>query len=266
LIDSTPNKNPKMNSILTDNSQVIGHIYRITNTQNNTHYVGQTLSHRKNHNKYRPFGYIGRFNDHISEAICNTKKKQCTYLNNAIRHYGKESFNVELILICPKEDLDKYEEQYIKDHNSLYPNGYNLTTGGKVFTSTPMEQLPTETPKKRGGCTHRTSETRAKMTESLKQVMGTPEARKEQMLRSQKQHADRKLSTFKDIVIDEENIEQYLKIRKSKGSTFIQIKIGDKKTTIVGKYNTLDELQEKAKEFIKSINNSATLPNCSGTP
>jgi hypothetical protein len=172
-----------------------------------------------------------------------------------------------LILTCPKEDLDRYEEQYINDHNTLYPNGYNLTTGGKVFTTSPMESsTPKETPKKRGGCTNRSPETRAKMTESLKQVMGTPEARKEQMLRSQKQHYDAKLSKFKDVHIDEENIEQYLKIRKSNGSTFIQIKIGDKTTTIVGKYNTLEELKQKAIEFIISINHSATLPNCSGTP
>ena len=256
-----------MNSILTDNSQVVGHIYLMTNIQTNKQYVGQTLSHRKNHNKYKPFGYIGRFNDHISEAICNTKKKQCTYLNNAIRQYGKESFKVDLILTCPKEELDTYEQQYIKNHNTLYPNGYNLTTGGKVFTNTLMENTtPKEAPKKRGGCINRSAETRAKMTESLKQVMGTPEARQEQMLRSQKQHYNAKLSRFKDATIDLENIEQYLKIRKSNNSTFIKITIGDKTTTIVGKYNTLDELKEKAIEFIKSINTSATLPNCSGTP
>ena len=121
-------------------------------------------------------------------------------------------------------------------------------------------------PKKRGGCISRSPETRAKMTESLKQVMGTPEARKEQMLRSQKQHFDAKLSRFKGVTIDEENIEQYLKIRKSNSSTFIKIKIGDKTTSFVGKYETLDELKQKAVEFIKSINTSATLPNCSGTP
>ena len=136
-----------------------------------------------------------------------------------------------------------------------------------MFTTSPMENsTPKEAPAKRGGCTHRSLETRAKMTESLKQVMGTPEARKEQMQRSQKQHYDAKLSKFKDVTIDSENIEQYLKIRKSNGSTFIKIVIGDKTTTIVGKYNTLEELKEKAYEFIKSINTSATLPNCSGTP
>jgi hypothetical protein len=256
-----------MSKILNDNSEVQGHIYRITNSNTNKQYIGQTLSHRKNRNKYRPFGYIGRFNDHISEAICNTKKKQCTYLNNAIRLCGKEAFTVELLLTCSKEELDNFEEQYIKEYGTLYPNGYNLTSGGKAFTKTPIEpSSPKEVPKKRGGCISRSPETRAKMTESLKEVMGTPEARKEQMLRSQKQHFDAKLSRFKGAIIDEENIEQYLKIRKSNNSTFIKIKIGDKTTSIVGKYETLDELKQKAIEFIKSINTSATLPNCSGTP
>ena len=81
-----------MNEILIDNTQVKGHIYVITNISTNKQYVGKTLSHRKNHNKYRPFGYIGRFKDHISEALCNTKKKQCNYLNNSIRQYGKDQF------------------------------------------------------------------------------------------------------------------------------------------------------------------------------
>ena len=36
--------------------KVVGEIYKITNTINGTHYIGQTRSHRLNHNKYRPFG------------------------------------------------------------------------------------------------------------------------------------------------------------------------------------------------------------------
>jgi hypothetical protein len=53
--------------------QVIGEIYKITNTVTNKYYIGQTRSHRLNHNKYRPFGHIGRFRDHIYEANSNKK-------------------------------------------------------------------------------------------------------------------------------------------------------------------------------------------------
>ena len=44
-----------VDKILESNSNVFGEIYLITN-------VGQTLSHRLNHGKYRPFGYKCRFN------------------------------------------------------------------------------------------------------------------------------------------------------------------------------------------------------------
>ena len=58
------------------------------------------------------------------------KRKQCTYLNNSIRRYGKENFIVKLLEKCAIENIDKREEFYIDIHNSLYPNGYNLTSGG----------------------------------------------------------------------------------------------------------------------------------------
>lgn len=260
-----------MNELLEDDSRVVGHIYLITNKNTNKLYVGQTLSHRKNRGKYRPFGYMGRFQDHISEAICNTKKKQCTYLNNAIRMYGKEAFQCELLMICPKEELDKQEEYHIKEYKSQYPDGYNLTRGGKVFknmkTSDVEKTSPTNPPKKRGGCTSRSRETRTKMAERLKELLGTTEAREEHMKRSQKQHSTMKLSKFKDVTVDMNNIDQYLHLRNKKdGSKFIKLVIGDLKTSFIGKYETIEKLKEKAIEFIKMINQSATLPNCSGNP
>jgi len=258
-----------MEQILNDNSQVVGHIYVITNLQTNKQYVGQTLSHRKNHKKYRPFGYIGRFKDHISEALCNTKKKQCTYLNNAIRLYGKDAFTVDLITTCKREEIDSCETKFIDEYNSLYPNGYNLTKGGKTFTNIVSEITtnPTNIPKSRGGCTGRTKETRAKITASLKLVMGTPETRQELMLRTQKQHSESKLAGFRDVEIDLNNLEQYIKIRNNKdGSKFIKVIVGKKVTSFVGKYNTLDELKQRAIQFLTSIHSSATLPNCSGNP
>ncbi len=136
---------------LDEKNLITGHIYKITNIKNNKIYIGQVVSHRLNKGKYRPFGYIGRFNDHISEALNNTKKKQCTYLNNAIRKYGKESFKVELLLECPKNSLDDSEIKYIKDCNSIFPNGYNLTLGGKTTEYVKIknnEEL--NKPKKRG--------------------------------------------------------------------------------------------------------------------
>ena len=90
-------------------SKIKGEIYKIVNKINNKIYIGQTRTYRKNKNKYRIFGYIRRFKDHISEAINNTKKKQCTYLNNAIR-LDKDSFIVEILETCEINILDEREK------------------------------------------------------------------------------------------------------------------------------------------------------------
>jgi group I intron endonuclease len=110
--------------------QVIGEIYKITNTITNKCYVGQTRSHRLNHSKYRPFGHKGRFTDHINEAH-STKKNQSWYLNSAILKYGAENFQCELLTTCQVSDLNEYEALFILENNSKYPNGYNISSGGK---------------------------------------------------------------------------------------------------------------------------------------
>lgn len=258
-----------MSTILDTPDQIKGHIYLITNDITGKQYVGQAVTHRKNKNKYRPFGYLGRFKDHISEALCNTKKKQCTYLNNAIRLYEKDVFRVELLHICELDELDKYEIEYISKYNSLYPNGYNLTNGGKTFkdVTTESEPIPLNPAGKRGGSTYRSQETRAKMSESLKLICGTPEAKQEQMMRTQKQHREKKLAKFTGVSIDPTNLEQYLRIRSSKdGSKYIKVVVGDKSAIFVGKYETLDVLKERAIQFLQTIHLTATLPNCSGNP
>jgi len=71
-------------------------IYKIICLKTNKIYIGQAVSHILNHKKYRIYGMEGRFKSHIYEAYSN-KKNQCTYLNNAIKKYGKEFFNVELL-------------------------------------------------------------------------------------------------------------------------------------------------------------------------
>lgn len=243
----------------------------MTNTVTGKVYVGQTLSHRKNHGKYRPFGYEGRFRDHISEAICNTKKKQCTYLNNAIRLHGKDAFTVSLLHTCAPAELDLAEQTYIERYNSLYPNGYNLTCGGKVFKNTLIDDItPTEPlapPKKRGGCTGRSMETREKMSASLKAILGTEEARMKQMLLTQQQHEQQKYDRFAGLKFDMSNIEQYLRVKTSKScGKFVVVKLGASKVSFVGKYETVETLKERATKFIEKVNSSATLSNCSGNP
>jgi len=110
-------------------------IYKITNTANNKIYIGQAVSHILNHKKYRPYGMERRFACHVSEAFSD-KKNQCHYLNNAIRKYGQDKFKLDLLRVCKLDDANTVETEEIFKHNSLFPVGYNLNTGGKQFNHT----------------------------------------------------------------------------------------------------------------------------------
>lgn len=176
-----------MNLSLEDYNLVKGEIYKITNRLNNMCYIGQTRTHRLNKNKYRVFGYKGRFKDHLSEAINNTKTNQCRYLNNAIRLH-KEHFYCELIETCSIDELDEREKYYISSCNTMHPNGYNLTPGGKYRSSIKLEKNELSKPGKRGrpsGYSH-TPETIAKIKDSInlvKEHMKEVAARPEEKVR-----------------------------------------------------------------------------------
>lgn len=259
-----------MNEILEDISGVIGHIYKILNTTTKMAYVGQAQSHRKNRGKYKLFGYEGRFRDHISEAICNTKKKQCRYLNNAIRSYGKEAFTVELLKTCSLGELDTWEQFYIKQQNTYYPNGYNLTEGGKTMIKAltyTVDTLETNPPGKRGGCVCRTETTRELISKGIKGALQPADVRKDLMKRSQTQHSIQKLQRFRGISIDTKDLDKYLSTKRISGHPAIIVKVGDTEASFVGKYESLETLKERAKEFLKEVNNTfATSSNCSGSP
>jgi group I intron endonuclease len=131
-----PSKHLELSKIIIDDpKERYCEIYKITNLTTGKVYVGQAVSHILNHKRYRPYGHEGRFRCHISEAF-STKKNQSHYLNNSIRKYGVNDFIVELIECCKTNEADDREIHYIKEFDSLFPNGYNLKNGGLVFTHT----------------------------------------------------------------------------------------------------------------------------------
>lgn len=254
--------------LLLDKSEVRGEIYIMKNQATNKCYVGQTVTHRKNHTKYRPFGYIGRFKDHLSEAR-NLTKCHCRFLNNAIRKYGESAFTVELIETCAFDELDAREQHYIQTLGTLYPTGYNLTTGGRstrfVRPGTDVDSPELSTPKKRGGCVSRSDETRAKMSERLKEIFAGTDVRVSISDRTTTQHARGKLARFKDVTVDLSKVEEYMIVRNSaKYGPYIFVRVDGKETQFVGRHSSFDELKERAIQFLQDL---AAMPqNCSGTP
>lgn len=102
-----------------------GYIYCITNDINNKIYIGQTTQ-----------DVSRRFSGHIYRAKNNSNQ----YIHNAMRTHGIDSFHEKTIekICCKTQEelngrLDKLEQYYILVYNSLNPNGYNNTIGGRKY-------------------------------------------------------------------------------------------------------------------------------------
>lgn len=96
-------------------------VYCVINTINNKHYIGQSINLHK-----RLMKHMNRYNDNDS------------LLYEQIREFGIDNFSVKILDSFDTKDftyikpiLDRLEKEYIIKYNSMYPNGYNKTTGGE---------------------------------------------------------------------------------------------------------------------------------------
>ena len=107
-------------------------IYKITNIQNNKVYIGQTIRPVKD-----------RFNRHINDALNNIID---THFARAIRKYGKENFQIEIIDTAQSQnELNEKERYWIQYYNSV-KEGYNETDaiskcGGNTYQSKTEEEM-----------------------------------------------------------------------------------------------------------------------------
>jgi group I intron endonuclease len=104
-----------------------GQIYLIKNKINGKCYIGQALCFTGLNNA--KWGTFGRWKSHLREAL-KTNQDHCVALNNAIRKYGENNFEVSTLIKCHKDELDEHEIKYVKEYNSIQPNGYNIKAGG----------------------------------------------------------------------------------------------------------------------------------------
>ncbi len=95
----------------------MGCIYKITNSVNGKAYIGQSVYDAE---KTRIKNHLGGYGNR--------------YLRNALAKYGRDAFNWEIFHdgILPAF-LDSFEIETIEKYKTLYPNGYNLTTGGNAL-------------------------------------------------------------------------------------------------------------------------------------
>jgi group I intron endonuclease len=88
----------------------MGIIYILKNKLNEKYYIGQTAK-----------SFKIRFRQHqISHS----------YIGRSLRKNGINNFDKLILENIPEEELDYWEQHYIQECNSIYPNGYNFQTGG----------------------------------------------------------------------------------------------------------------------------------------
>lgn len=81
-------------------------------------------------------GYVGQSinlysrvrRTHIPQLRRNKHKNE--YWQNSWNKYGEENFIWMILEYCSQEELNKYEEYWIKELNTQFPNGFNKTSGG----------------------------------------------------------------------------------------------------------------------------------------
>lgn len=87
----------------------------ITNKINRKRYIGQTVQKLEK-----------RWLSH-----CNPNNITKMIITRSIHKYGKDNFEIKILAKCNSiEEMNHRETYYIKLFNTLFPNGYNLDSGG----------------------------------------------------------------------------------------------------------------------------------------
>lgn len=108
-------------------------IYLIENTINNKKYIGQTKDLHKRMKYHRHDKDRGRFQSPLYDEV------------NA---YGEEYFDVTEIETVSDDIADERERYWIRNYNTMYPKGYNLTSGGEIgkeYTSVTKSRIGEKT-------------------------------------------------------------------------------------------------------------------------
>lgn len=119
-----------------------GYIYKITNKINNKIYVGMT----SNVNNRWKYGHLRN----ASKLIAGENIGYKSLLYDAMKKYGTDNFEVELIEECPIEIMGEREEYWIeklKARDSAI--GYNICRGGSRGPGGPMFKGHQHTPETR---------------------------------------------------------------------------------------------------------------------
>ena len=100
----------------------MGYIYKATNKVNGKVYIGKTENDIKI-----------RWAAHVSSSFNKRSREYSFKFHNAIRKYGKDAFDVEVIDDVEPSETASREQYWIEFYDSI-KSGYNTTFGGEGST------------------------------------------------------------------------------------------------------------------------------------
>jgi group I intron endonuclease len=219
----------------------MGFIYKITNIITNKCYIGETMQKYANR----------RFKAHMS-AI--RRGGGCPALRDAVKKHGEENFKFEVLLTCPDEDRFRLEKEYIKQHNSLVPNGYNIRDAGEDSSGFKHSEETKAKISKISKETWKDPEKLKRLRENTKKYWGKEENRKAQSerIRASENHKNGVRNKILNIKLNDESkkkisesLKKYHSENKNGVSDVIRKKIGDAQCKPIIQYDKEGKIIKK---------------------
>lgn len=154
-------------------------VYSITHRESGKQYVGLTKRQA-----------VSRWRNHIWSSERNSSA--CPLLSRAMDKYGADAFDFAVIDIAEScKQLAHKERFWIKELNTLAPNGYNLSTGGYIGS----DVSDVTRAKMKEAAKHRTQEWRKKQSQARASWFAADPARRDAAAeRARLHHTGRKQS------------------------------------------------------------------------
>lgn len=161
-------------------------IYLRTNLVNNKCYVGQTSNLKRREMEW----------NYLKQTYAND------YISNDREKYGFDAWVVKVLAECDnRENAWNLEQKFIKDYNTIWPNGYNLSEGGAGSKGC---KLSDETKQKISEALkgkHLSEETKRKISEGNKGKIVSEETKKklEESVRNSQKAKEQRKKLFKTL-------------------------------------------------------------------
>jgi group I intron endonuclease len=160
--------------------------------------------------------YIGQTKHYDKRCYEHQTTSNCRALHLAIKKYGWDNFQHEILIVgLSLDEANRWEEVLIKELNTLAPNGYNLTAGGRnslLSEETKLKMSISSTGNKHS------DESKRKMSESKQRMSDETKAKMSKSKRNMSEETKAKCSTAKRNMSEETKAKMSMsKLGKKRG-------------------------------------------------